>query len=736
MKIDEDSFEKLLAEHPPCLFEVKVIDDRIIVLDKTQQVEGDLLFFGGDRFEAIEFAFDYQDVIGWLFFSDGENLEIIAKPDNALDTDEIFKKVFSSDGFETREEQLKIARFIEKLFKEARHGIIEAPTGTGKSIAYLVPAVLHAKRHSEKVVISTNTKNLQLQLFNKEIPFLKRFVEFKAEIAFGRNNYLCKRKVESIFSKGDMLLFDGDSFSYIKDFYKTTTTGLKSEFFSQYNIDESLWRLVESSTLSCAHSKCPHYKKDCFFYKVKDRLERADIIVSNHHLVLSDSVLEHAEILPEYSCLVFDEAHNIEKNATNYYTNSTTTSEILRLLDMLYKKGLKTESGLLANFDGIEELKNLIVEQKNLIESIVETFLKGFKKREAIALEVEGLTDFAKELSNCIGKVINSLNNFIKDRDSSEIVDIKGVFLLLSNIRDIIESFLVFDNRDAVLWIEKSGGVKFNITPVDVKKPLNDFLLDKLNSVVFISATLSVADSFDFFKNVVGLDNADCYIAHSNFNYQDNSVLLVVDDLHEPKDEEFDIDVAEALKDIAKALETNKRGVLVLFTSYRMLNNVFESVADFIQSKGFDILRQGELDNFELLNRFKKGGCFLFATNSFWEGIDVKGDALSVVVITKLPFEVPTSPIQRFRYEKLKKEGVNAFYEYSLPKAVLRLKQGLGRLIRSKDDRGVMVVLDRRIFSKSYGRVFVESLSYMNIKRIKSSEIESSIVDFFDSSVS
>ncbi len=737
MQLSDDVKERLKGCSPPKLFRFEYKDDTIVDIEETDEARGNILLFSLNREDAFAVVSSNLDSLEWFIYVDGDlNVYVMGEPSEDTDIDSIFKKLSKIEGFELREEQVRMAKVVLDAFENSKNAILEAPTGTGKSLAYLVPAVVFAKKHNKRVVISTNTKNLQQQLLKKDLPVLESILDFKSAIAFGRNNYLCRRKAESVLSKGDVFLFESDVYAILKDFLLTTETGLKSEFFSkEKGIDESVWKLVESDSISCAHRKCPYYKNQCFFYRARKKLDLSHIIIANHHLVLSHSIMENAEILPEFDVLVVDEAHNIERNATNYYTDTLTSSEVLNTLDMLYSVKRGKERGLLSSFDDTA-LKDRVLNAKGELKNTFEDLLNKVGSEE-IVLDKKNIgefLDFFKGVVDLLDGVQIALKGFISALEEDGALDIKSVYVKIEGFSRFFKSFIDLEGEGQVYWLKGfKKALHFNITPINIREALRSYLIENLSSVVFTSATLTINGDFEFFKKTVGINSAVEFIAKSNFDYEKNSRLFLIYDMLKPDDDGFIDEVSHVLISIAEAVKGTKKGVLVLFTSYKALDLAYDLTSDSLKALGFNVLKQGELDNFELLSRFKKGKGFLFATSSFWEGIDVKGEELSVVVIVKLPFEVPTTAVERVRYDVMKREGVNPFLEYALPKAVLRLRQGLGRLIRHKTDRGVMVVLDSRIVKKSYGKVFLNSLEYMSQERVSKDEIKERICNFFDS---
>ncbi len=738
MRIDENSLQILKKSELPSFFRVNISDNTVYIEERIEdKIYGNILVYAKEPESAFEIALEHREVIDYLLFMDKETQTIrtIAKPSKErLSIEEIFKKIGDlSNSFEKRVEQIKLSKKIASCLKDNKFGIFEAPTGTGKSLAYLIPAILHAKENSSKVVISTNTINLQRQLMEKDLPILENILDFKAKVALGRANYLCKRKLDYIFEKGNIFLFEDDSYEKLKLFSKHSKTGVKSELFdSSSSFEDSLWENVASSSLTCAHTKCPYYRNRCFYYRARAALESADIIVANHHIVLSDALIKEAKVLPEYDAIIFDEAHNLEKNATNYFTQTASTAEILRLLDKLYLKKKNKEAGFLSeiseNTQKDSTIKAIKKAKKTIKDMIV--FFRDISQDE-ITINVNNI-DIFKGYTDNLSDTLLSLS--IKLKNWKDNIDIMAISQSLNEFMDILNAFSENDFSQSVKWIKKTQNyVHFNITPLSINQSLQENIYNNTKSVIFTSATISVNGSFDFFKNSIGVEKADEFIAKNNFDYDTVSKLIIIGDAPAPDSINYSAAISKSVLNLAKSIKTTQIGVLVLFTSYKMLNKTHSLTSEKLEKMGFNVLKQGDFDNFETLKEFKKNRSFLFATSSFWEGIDVKGEALSVVFITRLPFEVPSTPIENSRYEIMKKQGINAFLEYSLPKAVLKFRQGFGRLIRDKKDRGVIVVSDSRIIRKSYGKMFMDSLPKLKKEVIKTDEIENSICDFFGS---
>jgi len=737
MRINKSSLAILKKSETPSVFRVNISEEIVEIEEKVERnIYGNILVLSDNMEDAFDIGVQYRDTIDYLLFFDKEhqNIVVLGEPEKpVLSIEEIFSKIQKIfKNFEERREQIKLSKEIKNCLEEGKFGIFEAPTGTGKSLAYIIPAILYAKEHSQRVVVSTNTINLQRQLMEKDLPVLKNIIDFNSKVALGRSNYLCKRKVDSIFEKGNLFLFEDGSYEKLKSFINSTKTGTKAELFtSETTIDETLWESVASTSLTCAHTKCPYYKNRCFYYKARASLESADLIVANHHIVLSDALVKEAGVLPDYDAIIFDEAHNLEKNATNYFTQTVSTAEISKILDRLYLKKKRKEVGLLsevAEDENKTECVNEIKKVKKAIEDVLEFF--GGLKQDEITINADNLYEFKAPINNLSNAVSNLSLKLKRWKDN---VDISAVAQSLNDYSDALNLF--FENGDSdIKWIKNSQTyVHFNITPLSVSEALKENIYERAKSVIFTSATISVNGNFDFFKRTVGVDAANEFIAKNNFDYNSTSKLIITSDTPFPDSFGYANVLSDCIVSIAKGIKNVDVGVLILFTSYKMLNKAYESSVKKLENLGFVVLKQGDFDNFETLKEFKKNRSFLFATSSFWEGIDVKGDALSIVFITRLPFEVPNTPVESSRYEVMKSQGINAFFEYSLPKAVLKFRQGFGRLIRDKNDRGVILVTDSRIIRKTYGKVFVDSLPKLKKEVIKANEIKNSICSFFGS---
>ncbi len=744
MQLDKDSLDIVKNVQKPSLFRITSIKEDVLSIepiDENTDIYGNILIYSDTKEYVFDFAFANKDRIDYLFFLNANDyaIETIAKPKRKNHTIESFFKEIHDriDDFEYRQEQVELAKKIYHSFKQKRIGVFEAPTGTGKSFAYLVPSILYSLENSKRIAISTSTINLQKQLIEKDIPLLKTIVDFNVKLAVGRGNYLCKRRLDSILEKGDIFLFENDLHLKLKEFAKFSNTGLKSELFDKDSaiIDENIWENINSSSITCARSKCKYYKNKCFYYKAQKLLESANIIVANHHIVLSDALLSEASILPDYDIIVFDEAHNLEKNATNYFTQTVSTAELKHILDKLYSKKRKKQSGLLSlskDMSKIGSALHSIESAKEILKKESEIFEK---EKSEISIDSSNIEKYKIHIENIIKAVDNaaaSIKNIKEYFEENDFVDISSYIQRLVENCDILIDFIENKNQESIRWLKPSNSyVHFNITPINVADYLQEKIYEKAESTIFTSATISVNNSFDFFKKNIGINESETFIAKNNFNYKKLSKLLILKDAPPPNAYNYTDYLRFSILNIKDIIYKENLGALILFTSYKMLNETYNKVYNTLEKVGLSVLKQGDFDNFKLLGEFKKNRGFLFATSSFWEGVDIKGDALSLVFITRLPFDVPSTPIEKSRYKIMESQGINSFFEYSLPKAVLKFRQGFGRLIRSSKDKGIIIVSDSRIASKSYGKIFTNSLPDITKEMVVKNEIKDSVCSFF-----
>ena len=685
-------------------------------------------------------------------------------------------------NYEARPEQLEMLKTVTKAFNEGALSVVEAGTGTGKTIAYLIPAIAWAVLNNQRVVIATHTINLQEQLFNKDFPLAaKLFKEApKAVLIKGRSNYACKRKAEAILR--EPTLFEEEEVSRLEDLAKwamASETGDRQEL-SEWP-SNALWEQLCSTRETCVKSSCAHFK-ECFVVKARRQAESAQVIVTNHALLFSDIAIRMegnaVGILPDYAAIVIDEAHNLEDSATNHFGCEVSKYDIIRTLNAIYNRNGHKETGALfllrkfvennkdrfaADYDVIRESYKELIE--NGLPSLEEEALGECDDIHEIVTKMEAkarlndqsilpyrLTKMRRE-----GKEWEEISAHMKSLEgalTSGVALFKDIFEALDNkeqeghdelpglLRDLkvrveqldayastISQIRVNYDEDTgmVSWIDAGETKKRKIkwlliksVPVTVGEKLKEWVYKKFRTIVLTSATLSSRGKLDYFKSRVGLDLYDDELKEtkerslsfdiypSSFDYKKQAALLLPDNVSEFFQDSATAGLNSA---ILKLLDLTGGAAFVLFTSAQTMQRTFDDLESTLRKKGMIPMVQGSASRSELLINFKNTrNAVLFGLDSFWAGVDVAGEKLKSVIVTKLPFAVPTDPIQEARCEDLQQKGITPFAHYSLPQAVIKLRQGFGRLIRSKQDTGIVAVLDDRILKKSYGKTFLESL--------------------------
>jgi ATP-dependent DNA helicase DinG len=637
-------------------------------------------------------------------------------------------------AYEFRRGQLQMAQAVEQALEEKRHLIVEAGTGTGKTLAYLVPVIRSGKR----VIISTGTKNLQEQLFYKDVPFLEQAL-FRSEVPSanstgsdtrrlsvcymkGRNNYLCRKK---LYDLTDQPVLSGleeiEQYRAIAAWEKTTATGDRAEL-AELPEASLLWHKLDARADACIGQKCSEWER-CFITEMRRRAMESDIIIVNHHLFFADLAIKlqadgapDAGILPDAAAVIFDEAHELEDVAGNYFGISVSNlrmDELARDVEQALQHHRIMSPSLSGALGSLRERSQFFFSllpagegrfafesRREFLEENGDEFVALNQALIRLAGELEGLRQKPEEIFNFV-------------RRTQEIQAQLGFAM---------ES----DDRNTVFWIERRGksfsprnkgkekkepsyGGRQNVflqaTPIDVGPILRECLWSKLDCGVLTSATLAVGGGFEYIRQRLGFEHARETVLPSHFDYQSQALLYVPPDLPDPRTPQF---VAKAADRIRKLLEITRGRAFVLFTSYAQMNEIYDRLLGEVE---FPMLKQGDAPKSALLEEFRlTPNAVLFATSSFWQGVDVQGEQLSCVIIDRLPFAVPSDPVVSARVKAIDADGGNAFFQYQVPAAVITLKQGFGRLIRSLHDRGLLVLLDNRILKKQYGRVFVESL--------------------------
>jgi ATP-dependent DNA helicase DinG len=700
-------------------------------------------------------------------------------------------------GYESRPEQQRMTEAVSAAFNESKLALIEAGTGTGKSLAYLLPGIFWSVQNKQRVVVSTNTINLQEQLIKKDIPFLKRVLtpQFKAVLIKGRSNYVCLSKIDSLEKDGDHLIETEEraELQALLQWVHNTSDGSRSDLNTLPS--PALWEKVACESDNCGRIKCAFYSQ-CFFYKARREAASADLLVVNHHLLFSDLALRgdsgaysDAAILPGYSRIILDEAHNIEEVATDYFGAQMSKFGLLRLLGRFYslrEREKVPEKGLipflLSKLRQLEKQidvtswtrifehvqSRLIPQRENLAFVVGSVF-------DELGLYFEGL--IKDEMRECkvrftpticeqphwqslvlapVHQLLREMHQFhqqllILEEWLATLPDAVTEVLLpqtveLTALTDRIElaattlgEIFGASDENKVRWIEVRAGkagklITLKQAPLNVAELLRERVFEKFETVVMTSATLATENKFDYIKKQLGLDQTSQsrllqLVLPSSFNYKEQVILGIPSDIPSPEHPKFG---QELSKLILKSVLISAGRALILFTSHSLLRRTHDELIEPLRALGIRSLKQGDAPRHRLTEIFKNDKTsVLFATDSFWEGVDIAGEALENVILTKLPFSVPKEPVIEAKVEAIERRGGNPFLEYTVPQAVIKFKQGFGRLIRSKSDCGSIMVFDRRILEKYYGRIFLASLPECRLVSGKQEAVFDAVKKFF-----
>lgn len=607
--------------------------------------------------------------------------------------------------YEYRLEQLQMADHVYESLQQEIHGVIEAGTGVGKSLAYLLPLIYYTVEQDKRAVVATHTITLQEQLFHKDIPFLQEILDldFQVEVFKGRSNYLCWRRWHDVLRGRSNQLGLLDNLEQLNQWAENTTTGDYSE--APFTIPWELWAEIRCEKEACPEELCSYFSQ-CFYWSLRHRLAEAQLIITNQAMLLADARSE-GHVLPSYDGVVIDEAHNLEDVATGTFSHELKRENFLAY----YRTGTQLQASLRDIvpeyvIQDIHLVLDELIKEVGQYFSQIEPLITGY----TTPLTEENRSHFGQ---TSLPKHLRALQELLKECNVEEegealgLVEQFGEFTeKLLNTLDLI---LLGQDQSYVYWAEIQNGEPCLIAaPIDVSSMLQDTLFKTTPSVILTSATLSTNQSFDYIQRQLGVSKTANLILGSPFAYEKQALLCVPTQAKNPNHPRYAHYVAYL---ILRTVANTKGGVLALFTSYSLMDEIAEAITPKLDEVGYTLFKQGDGPRSGLIRDFQEEPrSVLFGTNSFWEGIDLPGEALKAVVITRLPFTVPDRPVTAARLRAIEEAGGNSFLEYSVPQAILRLKQGFGRLIRTKTDLGGVVILDERILTTGYGTQFLASL--------------------------
>ena len=630
------------------------------------------------------------------------------------------------EDYETRPEQLAMAGVVADAVNSAGHLLVEAGTGVGKSFAYLMPLIEHSVSKHKTVVVSTNTISLQEQLIRKDIPFLRSVLaeEFTACLVKGRSNYVCLRRL-ALASRFQRSLLATEA--ELKELWRIENWAYQTDDGSLADFDRApghnVWTQVCSDRHTCGGKNCEHFERKCFFQRARRRMFNANLLVVNHHLLFSDMVLHDQKVsfLPGYDVLVLDEGHTVEAVAGEHLGIHVSTGSVYWCLNALLNP--RSGKGFLVHMkapDAVDAVRTARESTERFFKRVREwrTDNDGDNGRIGVPSFFEDdLSPALRELA----LVLAALKPTAKKRDEG--LEISAHAERILDLAAGVKTFVEQSLEDYVYWVEAQGRprprVALECSPVSVAADLKRLMFDELRTVIITSATLCVGktDRFDFIRRRLGVDDAHELQVGSPFDYDRQTRVYIPSGMPNPND--FEPFAAAVGREVERYVEHTHGKAFVLFTSYRLLREVAGTLHERLETDGIRCFVQGEgMPRTTMLERFREDtDSVIFGTDSFWQGVDVRGEALSNVIITRLPFAVPDHPVIQARLEKIRDEGGDPFMEYTIPDAVIRFKQGIGRLIRTKTDRGIIVVLDPRILTRRYGRLFRESIPTSRFSR-------------------
>lgn len=629
--------------------------------------------------------------------------------------------------YESRVEQMEMAVAVADAFRNQHHLVVEAGTGVGKSFAYLVPAILAATAPRDedappmRIVVSTHTISLQEQLIAKDLPLLNAIIprEFTAVLVKGRGNYISMRRLNLANERADSLFArpaEVDQLRRITQWANSSRDGSLSDL--TFRPGGAVWDEVASDSNNCLGRNCEHYEA-CFYYRARRRVENAQILIVNHALFFSDLALrsQGASILPNYQAVVFDEAHTVEAVAADHLGIGVTSGQVEFALNKLYND--RTNKGLLVHY-GMSEAQDKVLACHYQCDELFDEVRRWHERHPEANGRVREPDTFREQLSPALVDLARTVRSAAgKIRDPSDLQDLTAMHDRLLALAGELRQWSKQRVPHAVYWIDVSTRrhhkprVMLSAAPIDIGPALRAQLFDRVPTVVMTSATLAVGrpPSFSFFRSRVGLTQASELKLGSPFEYRSQVRLVLLDGMPDPNAQRDEYARACA-RMICRYVEQSEGRAFVLFTSYALMRQMASQLTTWLTRQNLALYSQSEgLPRTQMLQQFKDNPrAVLFGTDSFWQGVDVPGSALENVIITKLPFSVPDQPLIQARLEAIREAGGNPFLEYQVPEAVIKLRQGFGRLIRSRQDQGMVVILDPRIRTKPYGRVFLESL--------------------------
>lgn len=719
------------------------------------------------------------------------------------------QKILASDGplsrflkgFEARPQQLSMMEDILDAYNKGEVALIEAGTGTGKSLAYLIPALLWYQKTSERTVISTNTINLQEQLIHKDIPLLTKAlgIECKPVLVKGMGNYVCQRKVEE--SKYELTLMtpqEVHEMEAISHWLENTKDGSRSSL--PIVPSPAIWERVGAEFDTCNHRDCPYYK-DCFYFNARKEANEANLLVVNHHLLCSDLVSKREEqisensLLPPYTRVILDEAHHFEEIAADFFASKVSHAmfsknlfrlsserqgkaigKLNQLLDKIhtcYRKGDPREVSTIVNRLSID----LTTQRWDLVHYLDASYnaflnftrlMNGGKVEEDQSQEdlklrllphhqthpywmedvfkasegfITASQKFCQALLSLMSDIDQVKNEALSEAVKSTIFDVRALVNRLANDSNTIKEFIAAEvPKEMVRWIELQNQRTRNTTlhnaKLDISNELVKYLFKRVPTTVLVSATLTTNNKFDFMRSRLGLipsmmeeKKVTESIYEAPFDYKQQALFAVPSDMPAPSHPQF---MEAAIETIWNVIQASRGNAFILFTSYQMLKSCYDQLYGKLVAHKFNPLKQGDTNRQALINQFKKvDRSVLFGTDSFWEGVDVAGEALRCVILVKLPFKVPSEPMTQARSEAIQANNGDPFFEYSLPTAIVKFKQGFGRLIRNRKDRGCIVCLDNRLLTKGYGKQFLNSLPPCQNLFIPRNDLQKQMEEFY-----